>query len=51
MDENYEPKLTDFAPDRIIGEAAFQSSVLSASPRSCYVAPGMHFINLVFSSV
>ncbi|KAL1813570.1 hypothetical protein ACET3Z_023635 [Daucus carota] len=39
LDENNEPKLTDFALDRIVGEAAFQSSVLSASPGSCYIAP------------
>ncbi|KAL1816023.1 hypothetical protein ACET3Z_018597 [Daucus carota] len=32
-------KLSDFALDRVIGEASFQSSVLSASPGSCCIAP------------
>lgn len=44
LDENFEPKLTDFALDRIVGESAFQSSLLSASPGSCYMAPGMQII-------
>lgn len=44
LDENFEPKLTDFALDRIVGESAFQSSLLSASPGSCYMAPESGYI-------
>ncbi|XP_049405482.1 probably inactive leucine-rich repeat receptor-like protein kinase At5g06940 isoform X2 [Solanum stenotomum] len=37
LDADYEPKMTDFALDRIIGEAAFKSSL--GSDASCYLAP------------
>lgn len=39
LDANLEPKLTDFALDRIVGEAAFQSTVASEAASSCYNAP------------
>lgn len=39
LDENFEPKLTDFALDRILGETAFQSALTSESALSCYIAP------------
>ncbi|GMN54808.1 hypothetical protein TIFTF001_023927 [Ficus carica] len=39
LDDDFEPKLTDFALDRIIGEAEFQSTLTSESPFSCYNAP------------
>ncbi|XP_028787257.1 probably inactive leucine-rich repeat receptor-like protein kinase At5g06940 [Neltuma alba] len=39
LDSNFEPKLTDFALDRIVGEAAFQSTVASEAASSCYNAP------------
>ncbi|KAG5555610.1 hypothetical protein RHGRI_006306 [Rhododendron griersonianum] len=39
LDADFEPKLTDFALDRIVGEAAFQSSLASDSEFSCYIAP------------
>lgn len=39
LDEDFEPKLTDFALDRIVGEAAFQSTITSESPFSCYNPP------------
>ncbi|KAL6987090.1 hypothetical protein U1Q18_012848 [Sarracenia purpurea var. burkii] len=39
LDEDFEPKLTDFALDRIVGEAAFQSSLASESAFSCCIAP------------
>ncbi|GFY98279.1 leucine-rich repeat receptor-like protein kinase family protein [Actinidia rufa] len=39
LDADFEPKLTDFALDRIVGEAAFQSSLASESALSCYIAP------------
>ncbi|KAK9290177.1 hypothetical protein L1049_008343 [Liquidambar formosana] len=39
LDADFEPKLTDFALDRIVGEAAFQSSMASESAFSCYIAP------------
>ncbi|XP_028114530.1 probably inactive leucine-rich repeat receptor-like protein kinase At5g06940 [Camellia sinensis] len=39
LDADFEPKLTDFALDRIVGETAFQSSLASESADSCYMAP------------
>ncbi|KAK7285547.1 hypothetical protein RJT34_20322 [Clitoria ternatea] len=39
LDANFEPKLTDFALDRVVGEAAFQSTLNSEAASSCYVAP------------
>ncbi|KAK2984534.1 hypothetical protein RJ640_019509 [Escallonia rubra] len=39
VDAEFEPKLTDFSLDRIVGEAAFQSSLASESASSCYMAP------------
>ncbi|KAM7530112.1 hypothetical protein LguiB_033522 [Lonicera macranthoides] len=39
LDADFEPKLTDFALDRIIGENAFRSSLASESASSCYIAP------------
>ncbi|KAM7270074.1 hypothetical protein ACFE04_029288 [Oxalis oulophora] len=39
LDAEFEPKLTDFAFDRIIGETAFQSTMVSECSKSCYLAP------------
>ncbi|KAF5941294.1 hypothetical protein HYC85_022461 [Camellia sinensis] len=39
LDVDFEPKLMDFGLDRIMGEAAFQSSLASESTFSCYLAP------------
>ncbi|PPD77150.1 hypothetical protein GOBAR_DD25935 [Gossypium barbadense] len=39
LDADYEPKLTDFAIDRIVGEAPFQSTITSEFAHSCYNAP------------
>ncbi|KAK7336597.1 hypothetical protein VNO77_17143 [Canavalia gladiata] len=39
LDANFEPKLTDFALDRVVGEAAFQSILNSEAISSCYIAP------------
>lgn len=39
LDKDFEPKLSDFALDQIVGEAAFQS-LIHASSSSCYIAPG-----------
>ncbi|XP_057982440.1 probably inactive leucine-rich repeat receptor-like protein kinase At5g06940 [Malania oleifera] len=39
LDADFEPKLTDFALNRIVGEAAFQSTIASESATSCYMAP------------
>ncbi|XP_010257264.1 PREDICTED: probably inactive leucine-rich repeat receptor-like protein kinase At5g06940 [Nelumbo nucifera] len=39
LDMNFEPKLTDFALDRIVGESAYQSAVASEAGSSCYIAP------------
>ena len=41
LDANFEPKLTDFALDRVVGEAAFHTIVDSEAASSCYIAPGM----------
>ncbi|XP_061373698.1 probably inactive leucine-rich repeat receptor-like protein kinase At5g06940 [Gastrolobium bilobum] len=39
LDANFVPKLTDFALDRVVGEAAFQSTLDSEAASSCYIAP------------
>ncbi|KAH9611957.1 hypothetical protein KSS87_007880 [Heliosperma pusillum] len=39
LDADFEPKLSDFALDRIVGDSAFQSILAFESPPSCYVAP------------
>ncbi|XP_041028537.1 probably inactive leucine-rich repeat receptor-like protein kinase At5g06940 [Juglans microcarpa x Juglans regia] len=39
LDADFEPKLTDFALNRVVGEAAFQSTRASESALSCYNAP------------
>ncbi|CAN4087166.1 unnamed protein product [Withania somnifera] len=39
LDADYEPKITDFALDRIVGEAAFKTSLVSNAASSCYLAP------------
>ncbi|XP_071720256.1 probably inactive leucine-rich repeat receptor-like protein kinase At5g06940 [Rutidosis leptorrhynchoides] len=39
LDSQFEPKLTDFALERILGENVFQSSLASQSGSSCYIAP------------
>ncbi|KAJ4824163.1 hypothetical protein Tsubulata_033699 [Turnera subulata] len=39
LDVGFEPKLTDFAIDRIVGDAAFQSTIASEFAYSCYNAP------------
>lgn len=41
LDSDFVPKLTDFSLDRIVGEAAFRSSLASESESSYYLAPGM----------
>lgn len=41
LDADFQPKLTDFSLDRIIGEKVFQSVVSSESATSCYLAPGI----------
>lgn len=40
LDADFEPKLTDFALNKILGDAAFQSTIASESAYSCYNAPG-----------
>lgn len=39
LDADFEPKLTDFALDRILGDSLFQSILAFESPSSCYLAP------------
>ncbi|XP_065857730.1 probably inactive leucine-rich repeat receptor-like protein kinase At5g06940 [Euphorbia lathyris] len=39
VDMDFEPKLTDFAMDRIVGDAAFRSTIASECADSCYNAP------------
>lgn len=39
LDNDFEPKLTDYGLDRVVGEGAYQSSVASNSACSCYLAP------------
>ena len=43
LDEDFEPKITDFGLDRVVGEASFQSSMASELSSSCYTSPGMCF--------
>lgn len=46
LDADFEPKLTDFALDRIVGTAAFQATMASESALSCYKAPGDRFVGI-----
>ncbi|KAL8494094.1 hypothetical protein ACS0TY_025037 [Phlomoides rotata] len=39
LDADFQPKLTDFALDHIIGETTFQSVIASESASSCYLSP------------
>ncbi|OVA12254.1 Protein kinase domain [Macleaya cordata] len=39
VDANFEPKLTDYALDRVVGELGYQSTVASEMGSSCYIAP------------
>ncbi|XP_057547861.1 probably inactive leucine-rich repeat receptor-like protein kinase At5g06940 [Amaranthus tricolor] len=39
LDGDFEPKITDFALDKIVGDASFLSSLAFDSSSSCYVAP------------
>ncbi|GMH20128.1 hypothetical protein Nepgr_021969 [Nepenthes gracilis] len=39
LDAGFEPKITDFALDRIVGDSAFQSTLALESPASSYMAP------------
>ncbi|CAI9297766.1 unnamed protein product [Lactuca saligna] len=43
LDAEFEPKLTDFALDRILGEITFKSSLDSNSSSSCYMAPELGY--------
>ncbi|KAK9055473.1 hypothetical protein SSX86_026556 [Deinandra increscens subsp. villosa] len=43
LDIEFNPKLTDFALDRILGENAFQSSSDSKSGSLCYMAPELGY--------
>ncbi|MQM20588.1 hypothetical protein Taro_053612 [Colocasia esculenta] len=39
LDVNFEPKVTDFALDRVVGEASYKLSVASELGACCYMAP------------
>ncbi|KDP37356.1 hypothetical protein JCGZ_06810 [Jatropha curcas] len=43
LDMDFEPKLTDFALDRLVGEAAFRSTIASESANSCYNSPELGY--------
>lgn len=44
LDADFEPKLTDFALDRIVGETAFCSTLASEFETSCYFPPGINVL-------
>lgn len=48
LDADFEPKLTDFALDKIVGNALFQSTLAFESLASCYVAPG-NYTSMTFT--
>jgi len=50
LDKDFEPKITDFGLDRMVGEASFQSSKASDLSSGCYTAPGICFTCCQFSS-
>lgn len=39
LEADFEPKLTDFSLDRVLGEASFLSTLSSESKSPCYLAP------------
>ncbi|KAI3939678.1 hypothetical protein MKW92_007004 [Papaver armeniacum] len=39
LDSDFEPKLTDYALDRVMGEVGYQSTVTPNITSSCYIAP------------
>lgn len=39
LDEDFEPKITDFGLDHVVGEASFQLSMASELNSCCYTAP------------
>lgn len=43
--DDFEPKVTDFGLDRIIGESSYQSSVASELGSYCYIPPGKLYIS------
>jgi serine/threonine protein kinase len=43
LDDEFEPRITGFGVDRVVGEMAYQTSMASDLNCKCYVAPGKHF--------
>ncbi|KAG1327273.1 Inactive leucine-rich repeat receptor-like protein kinase [Cocos nucifera] len=39
LDDDFEPKVTAFGLDRVVGEASFKSSMVSELGSCCYIAP------------
>lgn len=49
LGDDFEPRVTGFGIDRVVGEKAYRSSLASDLNYSCYIAPGKRIIHTVQS--
>jgi tRNA A-37 threonylcarbamoyl transferase component Bud32 len=47
LGDEFEPRVTGFGIDRVVGEMAYQSSMSSDLNYKCYIAPGMLFCSSI----